>query len=196
MSDQDKKQQPETEKKKQVDEAAQKPDPVKPSTVPEELKPTDLDTKKLNNEEQQQHDPFSTQVFDPADVAPSGAVELMEAPIPDRLRIIMPDASVMIFDEFTPHLVIGRKTRSGTVNIDIDLMPYDAGVNGVSRVHAMLAPDSTGMTVKDLGSTNGTFLNGQQLQSSRPYPLRSGDRVKCGNLKIEVIFEFFETKQE
>ncbi|RMG70234.1 MAG: FHA domain-containing protein [Chloroflexi bacterium] len=159
-------------------------------------KPSDFDTNILDDKQNENHDPFSTQVFDPSEVAPLGAVELVEAPIPDRLRIIMPDASVLVFDEFTPYLIIGRKTRSGKVNIDIDLMPYDAGVNGVSRVHAMIMADSTGMMIKDLNSTNGTFLNGQQLQSSRPYPLRSGDRVKCGNLKIEVIFEDFETKQE
>jgi pSer/pThr/pTyr-binding forkhead associated (FHA) protein len=160
----------------------------------EDIKPpSDLDTKRLQDQ-QQPHDPYSTQIFEATDVVPTNAVELGEAAIPDRLRIIMPDASVLVFDEFTPHLVIGRKTRTGTVNIDIDLMAYDAGVTGVSRVHAMIAPDASGMTIKDLNSVNGTFLNGQQLQSSRPYPLRSNDRIKCGNLKIEVIFESMENK--
>lgn len=170
-------------------------DQDKKNSEKEDPKPSpDLDTKRLQEQDQQQHDPYSTQVFEASDIVPDNAVELVEASIPDRLRVILPDASVLVFDEFTPNLVIGRKTRTGTVNIDIDLMPYDAGVNGVSRVHAMIAPDISGMTIKDLNSTNGTFLNGQQLQSSRPYPLRSGDRVKCGNLKIEVIFESMENK--
>ena len=44
----------------------------------------------------------------------------------------------------------------------------------VSRRHARLAWTGTGYIVEDLGSTNGTFVNGERV--SGPRALRSGDR--------------------
>ena len=38
--------------------------------------------------------------------------------------------------------------------------------------------------LEDLGSTNGTYLNGKRM--SAPAPLRRGDRVQAGNLVVEV----------
>lgn len=53
----------------------------------------------------------------------------------------------------------------------------------VSRKHATLAPDAMGLAVMDLGSTNGTFVNGQRVQSQT---VRSGDLVKIGATTFRV----------
>ncbi|MBC8066359.1 MAG: FHA domain-containing protein [Chlorobia bacterium] len=53
----------------------------------------------------------------------------------------------------------------------------------VSRRHAQLIPDSMGLTVTDLNSTNGTFVNGQRVQSQT---VRSGDLVKIGATTFRV----------
>jgi hypothetical protein len=48
----------------------------------------------------------------------------------------------------------------------------------VSRHHLRLSRGPEGYTLEDLGSTNGTFVNGQRLTS--PRPLRPGDAIGLG----------------
>ena len=58
----------------------------------------------------------------------------------------------------------------------------------LSRRHALLRRDAAGsITIEDLGSTNGTFVNGQLLQGCQV--LSAGDVVKVGSTTIEVQLE-------
>ena len=50
----------------------------------------------------------------------------------------------------------------------------------VSRRHARLEHTAQGWNLVDLGSTNGTRVNGQPLEPHAPYPLQPGDRVALG----------------
>lgn len=54
----------------------------------------------------------------------------------------------------------------------------------VSDEHAEVLPDDGSWSVRDLGSTNGTFLNGAKV--TRPTPLAVGDQVRVGKTRIEV----------
>lgn len=58
--------------------------------------------------------------------------------------------------------------------------------SSVSRRHAAIQRDENGYYVSDLGSTNGTCVNEQRIQSSRLTP---GDRVQFGG----YIFKFLST---
>jgi pSer/pThr/pTyr-binding forkhead associated (FHA) protein len=55
----------------------------------------------------------------------------------------------------------------------------------VSRVHCRLtvAPDGT-LEVRDLESTNGTFVNGQRVETAR---LKSGDRLGVGRIELVAL---------
>jgi hypothetical protein len=54
----------------------------------------------------------------------------------------------------------------------------------ISRRHARFYPVAGGdVVVEDLGSTNGTFVNGQRITS--PYALQPGDRVMLGQTTLE-----------
>lgn len=123
-------------------------------------------------------------------IDPGSGLVVYTSPVPDRLRVILPDQSEQVFDNISPYLIVGRKTVTGSKAIDIDMTPFDKGVYGVSRVHARILPDSTGLVIQDLKSTNGTEINGRALQPSQSYPLHSGDTVKFGNLKVQFVFEF------
>jgi predicted component of type VI protein secretion system len=73
-------------------------------------------------------------------------------------------------------LVIGRSTPGqGSLGGDSE----------ISRVHARVYRDASGqLMVEDLGSTNGTFVNGNRISS--PTPLRAGDELRVGQTTLGV----------
>ena len=54
----------------------------------------------------------------------------------------------------------------------------------ISRRHAEVRPAGDGIEVEDLGSTNGTFVNGSKIDS--PTALSGGDTVRVGQAEIQV----------
>jgi len=52
----------------------------------------------------------------------------------------------------------------------------------VSRLHARIVVDGTDAILEDLGSKNGTQLNGEPLEGARP--LHDGDDVRLGNVRL------------
>jgi pSer/pThr/pTyr-binding forkhead associated (FHA) protein len=54
-----------------------------------------------------------------------------------------------------------------------------------SQIHARVFVRDGQMFVEDLGSTNGTFLNRQKVQS--PKVMRRGDRLQVGNTVLELV---------
>ncbi|MEA4909843.1 MAG: FHA domain-containing protein [Chloroflexi bacterium] len=85
--------------------------------------------------------------------------------------------------EFT----LGRVGERQPILPDIDLSPYDAYVQGVSRLHALLKISDQVVIVTDLGSSNGTRVNGQKILPHIDYPLNHGDVVALGKLKIQIL---------
>jgi FHA domain len=63
--------------------------------------------------------------------------------------------------------------------IDLGIPPVD---RGVSSQHAVLRISASGLTVTDIGSTNGTSLNGSEelLPKNVETPLADGDRIHVG----------------
>lgn len=64
---------------------------------------------------------------------------------------------------------IGRSANNGIVINDAE----------ISRRHAQITPQSGSYVVEDLGSTNGTFING--IRINRPTTLNHGDSVEFGD---------------
>ncbi|MEZ5381399.1 MAG: FHA domain-containing protein [Microthrixaceae bacterium] len=73
-----------------------------------------------------------------------------------------------------PHVTIGRDPDSTLPIAD----------NYLSHQHARIVERDGDYLLEDLGSTNGTYLNGKRMTA--PAPLRRGDRVQAGNLVVEV----------
>ena len=53
----------------------------------------------------------------------------------------------------------------------------------VSRLHCRLTLDDDGLGVEDLGSTNGTWVNGRKIARA---PLIAGDKLKIGRVEFSV----------
>jgi hypothetical protein len=86
-------------------------------------------------------------------------------------------------NEFT----LGRLSEGQPIMPDIDLTPYQAYASGVSRLHAVVKRDANRVMVMDLGSSNGTYLNGRRLNPHMEESLNHGDIVALGKLKIQVL---------
>ncbi|ATB26643.1 FHA domain-containing protein [Melittangium boletus] len=76
----------------------------------------------------------------------------------------------------TGKLLVGRQAPAAVVLDD----------DSVSRRHAEVEDTPKGPTVRDLGSANGTFLNGEPL-GTEPEPLVPGDVITFG--MVEVVLE-------
>jgi pSer/pThr/pTyr-binding forkhead associated (FHA) protein len=75
----------------------------------------------------------------------------------------------------TEPTTVGRGPASG---LRLDEDEY------VSSRHALITPAENGVWVEDLGSTNGTFVNGAAVTSSRL--LEAGDLIRIGDTQLRV----------
>ena len=86
-------------------------------------------------------------------------------------------------------IMIGRKDPTTGEAPAIDLTPYNAVEQGVSRRHAAIVrKDGGSLQIVDQGTPNGTFLNGQRLIANQPRILRDGDELRLGKLVLSVKF--------
>ncbi len=87
-------------------------------------------------------------------------------------------------------LVLGRNTgeTTGPTEHLFDLTPFNAEWHGVSRRHSLLRRTHQRLTITDLGSTNGTYLNGERLEPHQPVTIADGDHLIVGTLHIAIFF--------
>ena len=71
-------------------------------------------------------------------------------------------------------IIIGRSS-------DLDMVLVE---DMVSRKHAKIVTEEKGVAIQDLGSTNGTFVNGEKI---RKVDLKDGDRILIGTSIIKLV---------
>ena len=83
----------------------------------------------------------------------------------------------------TERTLVGRLDEDSGAQLGLDLAPYG---EGVSRTHAAFSYVDKAIVVQDLGSTNGTRLNGLELTPNQPYRIREGDELEFGHIRVTV----------
>ena len=92
-----------------------------------------------------------------------------------KLTLMLERKTVQIYDLEQPLIRVGRSP-------EMDIVIDNASV---SRWQAEIQHQSDHWVVRDIGSSNGTFVNGQRLTDD--HPLRAGDAISFG--KVSLFFE-------
>ena len=82
---------------------------------------------------------------------------------------------------------MGRIDPIGNIFPEVDLTMDGGAEKGVSRRHARIMKRAQQIFIEDLGSSNGTFINGQKLMPYFPEQLSNGDELRLGTLQIKII---------
>lgn len=107
---------------------------------------------------------------------------------PTLVLVVLNNARRIALD-VSEDLLIGRRDDARGIFPDVDLGRDGGYEGGVSRRHAILSYKNGVFRVEDLGSANGTFVNGKQIDPQMPTALASGDELKCGLLFLRVEIE-------
>jgi len=87
----------------------------------------------------------------------------------------------------TGESLIGRVDPNRGIRPEVDLSKYDPAAR-VSRRHARIVVQDNQYFIEDLGSANGTFLNGSnKLTQGKPQPLTAGDELKLGETTLKFV---------
>jgi hypothetical protein len=118
-------------------------------------------------------------------VAPSGTRLIAEK---DPIILHIEGVLVPLRLQARDQTVLGRLNPRNPRRPDLDLTPFGGFEKGISTTHAVLMRQDNQAIISDLGSTNGTFVNGTRLEPHTRQVLHSGDELRLGNMIIKVHF--------
>jgi pSer/pThr/pTyr-binding forkhead associated (FHA) protein len=104
----------------------------------------------------------------------------------ETMLVIVPPSGRQLTLPAEGEAVIGRLDATRGVFPNIDLTPEGGLEGGVSRRHARIHKQKSQYFIEDLGSADGTFLNGQRLTPYLPHPLHDNDELQLGRVRIQV----------
>jgi len=88
-----------------------------------------------------------------------------------------------------PAVVLGRQVLPAAEIVYVDLTPFGAYPLGVSRRHATFQYGANAeLDLLDLGSSNGTYLNGKRLNPHYPYLVSNRDMIHLGQMEMTALF--------
>jgi hypothetical protein len=117
----------------------------------------------------------------------TAGAELFQDDMILRLEVSGAPTPILVYP--SAETIIGRRDPISSGVPDVDLTAYAGYRMGVSRQHAVLRLQSKVLDIRDLGSSNGTFVNGVRLSPHQPHLLRDGDEIGLGKMVIKVFFQ-------
>jgi CRP-like cAMP-binding protein len=99
-----------------------------------------------------------------------------------RERLVM-DTGMVFHLDAGPETTIGRRDPVTGINPEIDLTPADTQ-RSISRRHAKILRRGESFFLREeVGTMNGTFINGQRVETGVPIEFKEGDEVRFGLIK-------------
>jgi hypothetical protein len=117
----------------------------------------------------------------------SAGTEVFDESMVLRLEIDGAPTPILIYPK--AETALGRRDPATGTMPDVDLTSFAGYRMGVSRHHAVIRLNNKRLEVYDLGSSNGTLVNGVRLAPHQPYPLRDGDEITLGKMVLRAIFQ-------
>jgi len=121
------------------------------------------------------------------DVPPTDTVELQSGVLLG-LRVLGTDEILPLIGR--ENYTLGRSGEGQAVIPDIDLSLYGAFESGVSRIHSEIRLTEETVSVVDLDSANGTLVNSARLDPQKTVPVRHGDIIQLGQLRLQLISRY------
>jgi pSer/pThr/pTyr-binding forkhead associated (FHA) protein len=106
--------------------------------------------------------------------------ERAEKPPTLRYCLVMQNGRHRIGLPMNGEIVLGRFDSATNVTPDVDLSYDDRENFAISRRHSRIIAHDGSHEIEDMGSTNGTRVNGVKLRIGQRTTLRPGDRVGLG----------------
>lgn len=112
----------------------------------------------------------------PAVAAPAGGLALVHAASGQRF----------VLDPACSEFLVGRIDPVTGITPEINLGPLDSA-RSLSRRHAKLLRQGALLLLREeVGTANGTFLNGQRLATGTPVAVKPGDSLRFGTIEITL----------
>lgn len=106
-------------------------------------------------------------------ISPEGRLLLIPATMELSLKVLEGQEKGTVYPVNKPRFLIGR--TNGDVNLHDGM---------ISRVHCALETSADGVLLKDLESTNGTFVDEKQIES---IPLKDGSKFRVGSHVLQLV---------
>lgn len=87
--------------------------------------------------------------------------------------------------DIADYSVIGRWDDQVDADPDVDLTTHDQQ-RSISRRHAAIERTTNGVELRDLGSANGTAVDGRPVPAGEAVPLRDGSTIVIGDVVLVV----------
>jgi hypothetical protein len=121
----------------------------------------------------------------PAPAAPVAPAAALPPGAEPRLLVLRGQKRNVEYPLYEGHNFIGRADEK-PVDIDLeDQEPPDRVWS--SRQHALISLENGQLTIEDLNSSNGTFVNRSKIYPAQPVPLKANDVIQIGTVQLKVV---------
>jgi len=123
----------------------------------------------------------------PAPPAPAPAPPPPAAVAQNCALRIVASGQVLLLEPERSDFLVGRPDPVTGIQPEINLGPFDT-MRTLSRRHAKILKEGGLYFVREeVGTTNGTFVNGERIKTGAAVPLKPGNGLRFGSIEVEVI---------
>ena len=119
------------------------------------------------------------------DAVPVAAPPITTAPMVHNARPRLVHTSGREFPLEKDTILLGRRSPVDGIFPEVDLTDYDTD-SYISRRHGRITRHEAGYVYEDLGSSNGSWVNGNKLQAHIQQPLGEGNSLRLGKTEMVV----------